>query len=127
MYGKDAAFEGPIGVKDRRKDVVVKLHRLGRTSFRRVKEKRDYMARQGQSCSSWLYMSRLAANKEFACLGALHRLQFPVPKPIDHCRHAIVMQLIEGQTMCDVQTLDGEQEVGKLYDLLMELIVRLAR
>lgn len=103
--------------------VVLKLHRLGRTSFRRVKEKRDYLGKR-QSCHSWLYLSRLAAGKEFACLGALHRLQFPVPRPIDHCRHAIVMQHIDGQTLCDVRQVD---DVGRLYDLLTELVMRLAR
>ena len=38
--------------------------RLGRTSFRRLKEKRDY--HQYRKHTSWLYLSRLAATKEFA-------------------------------------------------------------
>ena len=38
--------------------------RLGRISFRAIKSKRDYL-RKGQS-ASWMYMSRLAAIKEFA-------------------------------------------------------------
>lgn len=38
--------------------------RLGRVSFRAIKSKRDYL-RKGQS-ASWMYMSRLAAIKEFA-------------------------------------------------------------
>lgn len=40
------------------------FHRLGRVSFRTIKSKRDYL-RKGQS-ASWMYMSRLAAIKEFA-------------------------------------------------------------
>ncbi|KAJ2175153.1 Serine/threonine-protein kinase rio2, partial [Coemansia sp. RSA 551] len=43
---------------------VLKLHRLGRQSFRNVKQKRDYF-RPNQS-PSWMYMSRLSAMKEFA-------------------------------------------------------------
>ena len=42
----------------------LKIHRLGRISFRSIKSKRDYL-RKGQS-ASWMYMSRLAAMKEYA-------------------------------------------------------------
>lgn len=44
--------------------MAMKLHRLGRTSFRAVKSKRDYL--RHRSSFSWLYLSRLAALKEFA-------------------------------------------------------------
>lgn len=43
---------------------ALKLHRLGRTSFRDVKSKRDYLGTR--SSYSWLYLSRLAALKEYA-------------------------------------------------------------
>lgn len=43
---------------------VLKLHRLGRISFRNVKQKRDYLRRR--RAHNWLYLSRLAALKEFA-------------------------------------------------------------
>jgi len=46
--------------------LVLKLHRLGRTSFRAVKAKRDYLHRR--RAHSWLYLSRLAALKEYAFL-----------------------------------------------------------
>lgn len=38
--------------------------RLGRISFRAIKTKRDYLGKR--KSASWLYMSRLAAQKEFA-------------------------------------------------------------
>lgn len=38
--------------------------RLGRTSFRKLKEKRDYLGHRHSA--SWIYLSRLAAMKEFA-------------------------------------------------------------
>lgn len=38
--------------------------RLGRVSFRAIKEKRDYMGKR--KSASWMYMSRLAAQKEWA-------------------------------------------------------------
>lgn len=43
---------------------VLKVHRLGRISFRTIKEKRDYL--QKRRNASWMYMSRLAAQKEYA-------------------------------------------------------------
>ncbi len=39
----------------------LKLHRLGRTCFRRVREKRDYHKNRRQM--SWLYLSRISATK----------------------------------------------------------------
>ena len=38
--------------------------RLGRISFRAIKAKRDYMGKR--KSASWMYMSRLAAEKEYA-------------------------------------------------------------
>lgn len=40
------------------------FYSLGRTSFRKVKEKRDY--HHHRQSISWLYLSRLAAHKEYS-------------------------------------------------------------
>lgn len=64
--------------------VVLKLHRLGRTSFKAVKNKRDYL--KSRTSVSWLYMSRLSALKEFAFMTALFQHGFPTPTPLDHNR-----------------------------------------
>lgn len=76
------------------KELVLKIQRLGRTSFRNIKNKRDYL--QHRHTSSWMYMSKLAATKEFAFMKVLHEYGFPVPKPIDHNRHCVVMEWIDG-------------------------------
>ncbi|GMT28727.1 hypothetical protein PFISCL1PPCAC_20024 [Pristionchus fissidentatus] len=102
-------------------DLVLKFHRLGRTSFRRIKEKRDY--HQKRKNASWLYLSRLAAQKEFAFLSALAARNFPVPKAIDVCRHVVVMGLIDGITLYHVDSL---HDVPALYHRLMSLIVKFA-
>ncbi|XP_065775371.1 serine/threonine-protein kinase RIO2 isoform X3 [Muntiacus reevesi] len=73
---------------------ALKLHRLGRTSFRNLKNKRDYHKHRHNM--SWLYLSRLSAMKEFAYMKALYERKFPVPKPIDYNRHAVVMEVING-------------------------------
>lgn len=60
-------------VADEEQDrLALKIHRLGRISFRTIKSKRDYL-RKGQN-ASWMYMSRLAAMKEYAFMkvGPVH-------------------------------------------------------
>ncbi|XP_066273198.1 uncharacterized protein [Branchiostoma lanceolatum] len=101
--------------------MVMKLHRLGRQSFRAIKHKRDYH-RHRQSCS-WLYLSRLAAMKEFAFMKALYDHGFPVPKPVDFNRHVVVMELINAYPMCQVRDV---ADPPALYNECMELIVRFA-
>jgi RIO-like serine/threonine protein kinase len=79
---------------------ALKLHRLGRTSFRDVKSKRDYLGTR--SSYSWLYLSRLAALKEFAFMKALGDHGFPVPTAIDNNRHAVLMELVDAQPLVQV-------------------------
>ncbi|KAJ2855733.1 Serine/threonine-protein kinase rio2 [Coemansia erecta] len=104
------------------KEVVLKLHRLGRQSFRNVKLKRDYF-RQDQS-PSWMYMSRLSAMKEYAFMKVLYENGFPVPIPVDQNRHCVVMEFVEAFPLRQISQVG---EPGKLYSKLMDLIVRLAK
>ena len=83
--------------------MVVKFARLGRTSFRTVKNNRDYL--KGRSNQSWLYLSRIASLKEFAFMKALYNKEFPTPVPIDSNRHGIVMSYIQGYTMTQVKEM----------------------
>ncbi|XP_039958076.1 serine/threonine-protein kinase rio2 [Bactrocera tryoni] len=102
------------------KSICLKLHRLGRTCFRNIKSKRDYHGRRHKA--SWLYLSRISATREFAYMSALHDRGFPVPKPIDFNRHCVLMELVNGWPMTQVQELT---DVEQVYDDLMNLIVRL--
>lgn len=83
-------------------EIVIKVHRLGRTSFRAVRRCRDYMA--GKHKASWLYMSRLAAIKEFAFMRALHAHGFPTPTPLGQNRHIVAMSRIRGFPMAQIKT-----------------------
>lgn len=138
--------------------MALKLHRLGRTSFRAVKNKRDYLkpnqVRSGAQATfswwtieagtqsgkrggvsaggecivalwalwlaaavrahtrqqtdtnplgksprdaqsfNWLYLSRLAALKEFAFMKALQDNGFRVPDAIECNRHAVLMSMV---------------------------------
>ncbi|KAI9019049.1 RIO1 family-domain-containing protein [Hyaloraphidium curvatum] len=101
---------------------VLKIHRLGRTSFRKVKEKRDYL--QKRKGGHWFYLSRLAAMREHAFMKVLHDHGFPVPAPVDFNRHCVVMELVDGYPLCQVADVG---DPGKLYSDLMDLCVRLAQ
>ncbi|KAJ7070966.1 RIO1 family-domain-containing protein [Mycena amicta] len=103
-------------------EMVLKLHRLGRISFRAIKEKRDYLGKR--KSASWMYMSRLAAQKEWAFMKVLHEHGFPVPRPVDQARHCILMELIDAYPLRQIAEVPSP---GKLYSTLMDLIVRFAQ
>ncbi|KAF9531994.1 RIO1 family-domain-containing protein [Crepidotus variabilis] len=102
-------------------EMVLKLHRLGRVSFRAIKEKRDYLGKR--KSASWMYMSRLAAQKEWAFMKILHEHDFPVPRPIDQVRHCLLMEFIDAYPLRQVSDVPNP---GKLYSDLMDIIVRFA-
>ena len=85
--------------------MALKLQRLGRTSFRTIKKKRDYL--NGRRSASWLYMSRLGALREFAFMQALHAAGFPTPTPIDSNRHAVLMSLVPGTVLNNIRSGEG--------------------
>ncbi|KAG0198491.1 hypothetical protein BGX28_008057 [Mortierella sp. GBA30] len=103
------------------RQMVLKIQRLGRVSFRTIKSKRDYL--KNRKSASWMYMSKLAAEKEFAFMKVLHEHGFPVPEPIDQNRHCIVMELIDAFPLRQISEV---ADPGKLYSSLMNLIVKLA-
>ncbi|KAM0344294.1 hypothetical protein ACHAPU_007651 [Fusarium lateritium] len=101
---------------------VLKIHRLGRISFRTVKSNRDYL--KNKQSGSWMYLSRLAAMKEFAFMKALREEGFPVPEPIAHSRHTIVMSLIDAFPLRQIADVP---DPASLYGDLIALILRLAK
>lgn len=101
--------------------MALKLHRLGRTSFRAVKSKRDYVRRG--SHFSWLYLSRLAALKEFAFMKALGDAGLPVPRAIEVNRHAVLMSLVDAHPMVQVKELVHPRQV---YEDCLSILVKLA-
>lgn len=116
--------------EDPLESLVLKIERLGRTSFRTVKTNRDYIGKRKHV--SWMYMSRLAAEKEWAFLRALHSRGFPTPRPVDWNRHCVVMEWIDGRLLDQLHpedwpsTCDVLEIAQHLYGLLMRLVVQLA-
>jgi RIO kinase 2 len=102
--------------------MALKIHRLGRTSFTNVRNLRDYVG--NKKGGSWLYLSRLAAHKEMAFMKVLHANNFPVPVPVDHSRHCVLMSLVTGLPFTQVGEL-GHPE--KVYTDCTNVLLRLAR
>jgi RIO kinase 2 len=105
---------------------VLKIHRLGRVSFKKgVRNKRDYArtrAQKERGAGSWMYMSRLAAVKEFAFLQALHGAGLSVPVPLGQNRHQLVMSLIDGFPLRQIEKVP---DPAGLYAELMDMLVQL--
>ncbi len=101
--------------------MVIKLARLGRISFRAVKEKRDYL--KNRTTSNWLYLSRLASMKEYGFMKVLYARHFPIPEPIDWNRHAVLMEHIDAVPMRNVREMGHPVRV---YEGLIRLILKLA-
>jgi len=97
--------------------IVLKFARLGRVSFKAIKNQRDYL--QGRKQYNWLYLSRLASIKEFSFMEILHKNGFPTPKPIDSNRHGILMSLIDGYTLSNVKEIEQAQRV---YEELIGMV-----
>lgn len=102
-------------------ELVLKVHRLGRVCFRSVKKNRDYL--QNRQHASWLYLSRLAASREYSYMVALEKHDFPVPHAYGYNRHCIVMNKIKGVPMCQMRGISNPEPV---YNKLMNTIVRFA-
>jgi len=115
------AFGKPLGVgkeadvyealTPKNKQVAVKFHRLGRTSFRQTRRKRGYIAERMHT--SWLYQSRLAAEKEYEALKLLHAQEVAVPKPLAQNRHTIVMSMIDGAEISEFDDVPDADKILK--------------
>lgn len=97
------------------KDVALKFHRLGRTSFRTVKNNRDYHGKR-KYCS-WFLLSKLSAEQEYKYL-QLFTDVIDTPKPIDQNRHIIVMELLDD--CVPLYKLKEIQNLDKVYCQMMQ-------
>jgi RIO kinase 2 len=100
---------------------ILKVHRLGRISFRTIKTNRDYLRKK--SSGSWMYMSRLAALKEYTFMQALRENGFSVPRPIAQSRHTIVMELIDAFPLRQISDVP---DPTSLYAELIQMVLQLA-
>ena len=76
---------------------AAKFYRMGRTSFKSIKQLRDIVGERGHL--SWLYVNRLAAKKEYVALEEIYKLKLNTPKPIGYNRHIIIMSYLRGKEL----------------------------
>ena len=117
--GKESDIYLCIGPNN--EEIVLKLARLGRISFRAVKSKRDYL--KGRSKHNWLYLSRLSAIKEYTFMQSLFEVGFPTPTPISHNRHAILMSLLQAYPLFNVVKIENPD---KILNTCFSMAVKLA-
>lgn len=125
------------------KQLVLKLHRLGRTSFRDVKKKRDYFAinsmKSGKTGkygtvstkdqpNSWLFLSKISALKEYTFMKALHNVGYPTPSPIAQNRHLVAMGLIRGIPLYQLhRNKVSPDQAESIFQQAMDICKQLAR
>jgi len=97
------------------KPMALKYHREGYTNFREVMKERDYTSDRDHV--SWLYTARKAAEREYERLETLYP-NVAVPRPVDHNRHAIVMEKMAGVELARTR-VDSSQVLGVL-DLILD-------
>jgi len=97
------------------KPMALKFHREGYTDFREVNREREYTADHAHV--SWMYTARKAAEREYDALETVYP-QVSVPQPIDHNRHAVVMEKVDGVELARTG-LESEQ-VRPIMGLILE-------
>ncbi|AEH60556.1 RIO-like kinase [Methanosalsum zhilinae DSM 4017] len=113
----EAISEPDIGIGDPL-SVVIKFHRQGMTSFKQVKRTREHLV--DKEHFSWIYAARLAAQREYDVMQKIYP-DVSVPRPIDHNRHAIVMELIEGNSLNKTKLLDPQYFLDEILEQIKTL------
>jgi len=111
--GKEADVYDALNPKGER--MAVKFHRLGRISFRQTRRKRGYALKK----ASWLFQSRLAAEKEFQALKLVFPHGIAVPEPISQNRHVLVIGMIEGAELAEYKQIPKPQKT--LNEILLNI------
>ncbi len=106
--GKESDVYDALSPNEER--VAIKFHRLGRTSFKKTKIKRDYTTEYNYT-PNWHHRSRIAARREYMALKRLHINGVAVPRPIKQTRHVLVMSLIEGAELFRYRNLRNPENI----------------
>ena len=85
-----------------KQDKILKMFRLGRSSFKQIKRKRDV----NTGTNSWLLLNIETAKKEYDILTYLKDSSTSFPSPLYRSFHCIVMEPIYGSRLSDIEYLD---------------------
>ncbi len=109
---------GPGGVR-----LALKLHRLGRRSFKQTLRLRPYVLEK--ETQEWFQESKLSAQREYRALEEISKHTKYVPKPIAYSRHAVVTDFIEGVELYKIRTLTNPREtLEKILEVIRVAYVK---
>jgi len=92
-------------------EVIIKINRTGRASFRNVKKKRDFLEKRTHY--SIYFTAYLSARREYEILSKLQGSKLPVPKIRGYNRHIIVMDIIKGKELVNIDYIEKPLKVLK--------------
>ena len=88
-------------------DRILKMFRLGRSSFKQIKRKRDVST----GINNWLLLNIETAKKEYDILTYLRDSSSSFPTPLYRSFHCIVMEAIYGNRLSDIENLNDPELV----------------
>jgi RIO kinase 2 len=97
------------------RSVALKFHRLGRTSFRSVKNNRDYT----KGKIDWCKINKISCQREVQYYDIFKDLD--VPKYIDCNRHIIVLELLDYQPLYMIKLNNPEVIYKKMIEFIKDL------
>ncbi len=103
------------GILSNETPCALKFHKIGKTKFKATKRKREFIANKRHI--SKLYESTINAKREVIALKKLAGI-IPVPQVYGYNRHLIVMELIEGVELQNVNDIN-EDAYKSIYTELM--------
>jgi RIO kinase 2 len=120
LIGKGKESDVYSCMDDNENIYAAKFYRMGRTSFKSIKQLRDITGDRGHL--SWLYINRLAAKKEYEALEKMYKLKLSTPKPIGYNRNIIIMSYLRGKELVyykDIKKpLDIFNKIIKQYKII---------
>jgi len=98
-------------------EVVVKFHRVGYPSFKKVKEKRSY------GTLHYTVLTVRSAKREFTALKRLYGY-VSVPKPVDWKGNAVVSELVDGIELTHVRLENPDEVFEMIVDEIKKMYLR---
>lgn len=114
-----------IGVAPDGSRLVVKFHREGRKSFKKLWRSRSFTL--NLEASTWLEVAKYVGEREFKVLVSLWREGARVPEPVAWNRHAVVQRYVEGVELSVSPEMGEEEAFNALRDVVETLRVAYQR
>jgi len=125
LIGKGKESDVYSCMDDKENIYALKMYRMGRTSFKNIKRLRNLIGERKHF--SWLYINRLAAQKEYEALKEIYKLKLDTPKPIGYNRNALVMEYLRGKELVYYKDIDKPEYIFNEIIEQMKIIYQKAQ